>query len=253
MSQDSFIYGIHVVRSVLERDPVRVKELWVDRARRDQRLSDVVHLAESQGLGAQRVDGRRLEQLAGVGHHQGVVARCVPSPAWTEQELMRRLDTGPQPPLLLVLDGVTDPHNLGACLRTADAAGVLAVVAPRDRAVGLTPTARKVASGAAETTPFVQVTNLARTLEALKERGLWVAGADDAAQRDLHETDLAGPLVLVVGAEGRGLRRLTRERCDFLLRIPMLGSVESLNVSVATGICLYEALRQRRTPDGPER
>ncbi len=249
MSRDDLIYGIHPVQTLLEHEPARIKELWVDRGRRDRRLSELLRLAESQGLSVQSMDGRRLEQLVGGTHHQGVVASCVPSRVLGEQDLLQRLDASPGPPLLLVLDGVTDPHNLGACLRTADAAGVLAVVAPRDRAVGLTPTVRKVASGAAETLPFVQVTNLSRTLAALKERGIWVAGTDDAAEQALHESDLRGPLALVMGAEGRGLRRLTRERCDFLLRIPMLGTVESLNVSVATGVCLYEALRQRQAGD----
>lgn len=245
LSHDDLIYGIHAVRAVLEREPGRVRELWIDRGRRDQRLRDVLDLASSHGLSTQPSDGRKLDQLAGDANHQGVVARCVPARVLGEQDLLQRLEASSEPPLLLILDGVTDPHNLGACLRTADAAGVSAVVAPRDRAVGLTPTVRKVASGAVETMPFVQVTNLGRTLSALKERGIWVAGSDDQAEHVLYDSDLRGPLALVIGAEGRGLRRLTRERCDFLLRIPMLGSVESLNVSVATGICLYEAVRQR--------
>ena len=160
------------------------------------------------------------------------------------------IEASTSPPLLLVLDGITDPHNLGACLRTADASGVLAVIAPKDKSVGLTPTVRKVASGAAETVPFVQVTNLARTLDQLKARGVWVVGTADDGEASIHEADLKGPLALVMGAEGKGMRRLTREKCDVLVRIPMLGQVESLNVSVATGVCLYEALRQRGAGSG---
>jgi 23S rRNA (guanosine2251-2'-O)-methyltransferase len=245
MSQDAFIYGIHTVRVLLRREPGRIKELWIDAGRRDRRVGELNELAAAQGLRVQGGDAQTLERLVGDVPHQGVAARCIASRVLGEPDLSALLEASPEPALLLVLDGVTDPHNLGACLRTADAAGVLAVVAPRDRAVGLTPTVRKVACGAAETTPFVQVTNLARTLAALKEGGVWVAGTDDAAEQGLHDADLSGPLALVMGAEGKGLRRLTRERCDFLLRIPMRGAVESLNVSVATGICLYEALRQR--------
>ena len=177
--------------------------------------------------------------------HQGVVARCRAVTVWQEDDLDQLLDGLSVPPLLLVLDGVQDPHNLGACLRSADAAGVHAVIAPRDRAVGLTPVVRKVASGAAETVPFIQVTNLARTLRTLKDKGLWTVGADAEGDGDVFSADLRGPTVLVMGAEGQGMRRLTREHCDLLVRIPMQGTVESLNVSVATGICLFEAVRQR--------
>ncbi|MGD8498782.1 MAG: RNA methyltransferase substrate-binding domain-containing protein, partial [Chromatiales bacterium] len=176
MSQDHFIHGIHAVRMLLQREPGRIKELWIDAGRRDRRVGELNELAAAQGLRVQGGDARTLERLVGDVPHQGVVARCIPSRVLSEPDLSALLEASAEPALLLVLDGVTDPHNLGACLRTADAAGVLAVVAPRDRAVGLTPTVRKVASGAAETTPFVQVTNLARTLAALKEGGVWVAG-----------------------------------------------------------------------------
>ncbi|MBS0395808.1 MAG: 23S rRNA (guanosine(2251)-2'-O)-methyltransferase RlmB, partial [Proteobacteria bacterium] len=183
--------------------------------------------------------------LAGGGVHQGVVARVAPLAPLAEDELLMRLGGGTRPPLLLVLDGVQDPHNLGACLRTADGAGVDAVIVPRDRASGLTAVVRKVAAGAAETVPFTQVTNLARFLRALKEQGVWVVGADGEAEALHTAADLTGPVALVLGAEGTGMRRLTREQCDLVVRLPMLGAVESLNVSVAAGVLLYEVLRQR--------
>jgi 23S rRNA (guanosine2251-2'-O)-methyltransferase len=192
-----------------------------------------------------RTPRQQLDQLLPALRHQGAVARCHGAPRWSEADLEVLLIGLPHPPLVLVLDGIQDPHNLGACLRSADAAGVHAIVAPRDRAVGITPAVRKVASGAAETVPFVQVTNLARTLRHLQELGLWRVGAAGEAPVTLYEVDLRGPLALLLGAEGKGLRRLTREHCDTLVRIPMLGAVASLNVAVATGICLFEAQRQR--------
>jgi 23S rRNA (guanosine2251-2'-O)-methyltransferase len=192
------------------------------------------------------VDAASLDKLADGGRHQGVLAEVAARSGDPETQLEEALEAAGPTPLLLVLDGVQDPHNLGACLRSADAAGVAAVIAPRDRAAGLTPVVRKVAAGAAEAVPFVAVVNLARTLRELKERGLWLVGTDDSADKSLHDVDLTGPLALVMGSEGEGMRRLTRECCDQLVSIPMAGAVESLNVSVATGVVLFEAVRQRR-------
>ena len=239
------ILGLHAVRGAVKREPDRIEALWVDKRRKDQRLGDILALARRHGVKVQSVSREELDKLADGARHQGVVARFAGTPAGSEDTLWDLLDSLDSSPLLLVLDGVTDPHNLGACLRTADAAGVNAVIAPRDRAAGLTPVVRKVASGAAESVPFVQVTNLARTLDAIKERGVWVVGADGDVDDSLYGADLSGPLAVVFGAEGQGLRRLTRERCDHLVAIPMAGQVESLNVSVACGVVLFEVRRQR--------
>ncbi|HDP88647.1 MAG TPA: 23S rRNA (guanosine(2251)-2'-O)-methyltransferase RlmB [Thioalkalivibrio sp.] len=244
MSRESRVFGLHAVTAALRNDPENVTRLLVDRGRHDRRLKEVLELAREHGVRVEQVDARQLEREAGSDRHQGVVARYQAPEALGEEALDDILATHPQP-LLLVLDSVTDPHNLGACLRTADAAGVAAVIVPRDKAVGLTPTVRKVACGAAESVPFIQVTNLARTLDSLKQQGLWVIGAAGEGAAELYDVDFTGGCVLVMGAEGSGMRRLTREHCDHLVRIPMRGQVESLNVSVATGICLYEALRQR--------
>jgi 23S rRNA (guanosine2251-2'-O)-methyltransferase len=240
-----FLYGLHAVQAALERAPGDVSELWVDAKRHDQRISGIVQLAEAAGVTVHTVDKRELEGMVPDGRHQGVVARAVAPKVYSEAELDALLDRLAVPPFLLILDGVTDPHNLGACLRSADAAGVQAVIAPKDRAASLTPTVIKVASGAAQTVPFVQVTNLARCLRDLKERGIWLVGLDGYAEQTVYDTDLKGPLAIVMGAEGQGLRRLSKEHCDYLVNIPMAGTVESLNVSVATGVCLFEALRQR--------
>jgi 23S rRNA (guanosine2251-2'-O)-methyltransferase len=218
----------------------------LERRRRERRLGEVAELARKAGVPVRQVDRDELDRTAEGANHQGVLARVRTPAARTEKDLARILDGANGPALMLILDGVQDPHNLGACLRTADAAGVQAVVAPKDSAVGLTPVACKVASGAAETLPYVQVTNLARTMDCLKERGIWLVGTAGDAATGLFDRDLTVPLALVMGSEGKGLRRLTRERCDLLARLPMLGTVESLNVSVAAGICLYETLRQRR-------
>jgi 23S rRNA (guanosine2251-2'-O)-methyltransferase len=220
-----------------------VSEVHVDVARRDQRMRQLVERAQAAGVRVVDSDDARLTQLAGTPRHQGVVARVTPLPQ--SHSLDDLLDAVDGPPLLLVLDGVTDPHNLGACLRVADGAGVHAVMAPKDHAVGLNATVAKVASGAAETVPYLMVTNLARTLNELKERDILVVGTSDDAPITLYEADLKGAVALVLGAEGKGLRQLTRKTCDVLVRIPMLGAVESLNVSVASGVCLYEARRQR--------
>jgi len=241
----SLIAGLHAVLGALKREPARVEALWVDNRRRDRRIGEILAMAHSQGIQVQRVPRETLDTLVPDARHQGVVARFAGRPAGDEDTLWDLLEGLNVPPMLLVLDGVTDPHNLGACLRTAAAAGAQALIVPRDRAAGLTPVVRKVASGAAESLPFVQVTNLARTLDAIKSRGIWVVGADGGAPTTLHAANLSGPLALVLGAEGQGLRRLTRERCDLLVAIPLCGPIESLNVSVACGVCLFEAKRQR--------
>lgn len=245
MSGSHRVFGLHAVLAALRRRPVPVHTLWVDAGRRDARMREILDAAGKAGVAVQRVDGEALDRLCPGERHQGVVADAEATEGVTEADLPDLVARTGRP-LLLVLDGVTDPHNLGACLRTADAAGAAAVVVPRDRAAGLTPVVRKVASGAAEHVPFVQVTNLARTLDALKSAGVWVVGASDDAPGTLYQADLKGPLALVLGAEGQGMRRLTRERCDLLVCIPMQGSVSSLNVSVAAGICLFEAVRQRQ-------
>jgi len=239
------IVGIHSVRAALRHGGEDILEVWLENRGRDRRLGELAALAQGAGVAVQRVTGDKLDKAAEGAHHQGVLAWVRLPTACQETELDAILDNTPGPPLLLILDGVQDPHNLGACLRTADATGVQALIAPKDKAVGLTAVACRVASGAARTIPYIRVTSLARTIEGLKERGLWLTGTAAEATDGLFETDLTGPLALVMGGEGQGLRRLTRERCDWLVRLPMFGTVESLNVSVATGVCLYEALRQR--------
>ena len=241
------VFGLHAVAALLEHEPGRVTRLWVLASRKDARLNRLVDLARKRGVPINESTRVELDSLAEGARHQGVVAAYAGESApLGEADLERLLDAVQEgPALVLVLDGVQDPHNLGACLRTADAAGAHAVVAPRDRAVGLTPAVLKVASGAAESVPFVPVTNLARTLRALKDRGLKVVGAAGEAEQSVFAADLSGPLALVMGGEGGGLRRLTREQCDALVRIPMAGAVESLNVSVAAAVCLYEVVRQR--------
>ena len=239
------IYGMHAVRIMLERHPERVHNVRIAQQREDPRVRAIDELARRHHRPVQRVEVQALKQLLGDVAHQGVAADITPLPPWTEDELLAALQSA-SAPLLLALDGVQDPHNLGACLRSADACGALAVIVPRDRAAQVTPTVRKVAVGAAETTPVVAVTNLVRTLKLLKQAGLWVVGADAAGDKSAHQADLKGPVVLVLGAEGTGLRRLTQQTCDFLVRLPQLGAVESLNVSVAAGMLLYEAVRQRQ-------
>lgn len=242
----SLVYGLHAVRAVLAARPQDVLRLSIAAARDDARMRELRELAAARGVKAAPATAESLDSETGGAAHQGVVAEVRPSVPLDENSLLDLLTTQSRPALVLVLDGVSDPHNLGACLRTADAAGATAVVAPRDRAASLTPVVRKVAAGAAETIPFAQVTNLARALRDLKEAGLWIAGTAGDGEQELFAADLTGPLALVFGSEGKGLRRLTRECCDFTLRLPMIGAVSSLNVSVAAGIALYEALRQRR-------
>jgi 23S rRNA (guanosine2251-2'-O)-methyltransferase len=243
MSAARILFGFHAVTVRLKTAPGSIVELYIDGTRRDQRMRQFVERAKEAGVRLIESDELRLQSLAGTHRHQGVVAKATAAPA--SKSLDDLLDTVEGPPLLLVLDGVTDPHNLGACLRVADGAGAHAVVAPKDHAVGLNATVAKVASGAAETVPYFMVTNLARTLGELKERNIWVVGTADDAPRTLYAADLKQPLALVLGAEGAGLRQLTRKTCDELVSLPMAGAVESLNVSVASGICLYEAVRQR--------
>jgi 23S rRNA (guanosine2251-2'-O)-methyltransferase len=244
MKSAETIFGLHPVRSMLERHPERVLTVRLAERRDDPRVRAIEELARKQQRPVERLDAQALKRLLGDVVHQGVTAQITPLPPWSEDELLAALQNA-SAPVLLALDGVQDPHNLGACLRTADACGVLAVIIPKDRAAQLTPAARKVAAGAAETTPVVAVTNLVRTLKLLKEAGLWVVGADAAADKSADAVDFKGPVVLVLGAEGAGLRQLTRQNCDFLARLPQLGAVESLNVSVAAGMLLYEAARQR--------
>lgn len=244
MKNTETIYGVHPVRVLLERHPERVIAVKLADRRDDPRVREIEELAQKYKRPIHRIDSHALKQSLGDVTHQGVVADISPLPPWTEDDLLEALQTAKNP-LLLALDGVQDPHNLGACLRTADACGALAVVVPRDRAAQLTATVRKVAVGAAETTPVVAVTNLVRTLKLLKEAGLWVVGADAEGAKPAHEVDLKGGIVLVLGAEGAGLRHLTRQTCDWMVRLPQLGTVESLNVSVAAGMLLYEAVRQR--------
>ena len=229
---------------MLARHPERVAAVRIAERRDDARVRAIEELARRQQRPVERIDPQALKRLVGDVVHQGVAAQITPLAPWSEDELLAALSAATAP-LLLALDGVQDPHNLGACLRTADACGALAVIVPRDRAAQVTPTVRKVAAGAAEVTPVVAVTNLSRSLKLLKNAGLWVVGADAAAESQADSVDLKGPVVLVLGAEGTGLRQLTRQNCDFLVRLPQLGAVESLNVSVAAGMLLYEAARQR--------
>src|SRR5487761_1956447 len=243
MAETRIIHGFHAVISRIRQNADGITEIYVDSQRRDPRARDLLKLAETHGVRVVPLDGKRLDGLAGNSRHQGVVANV--DAAQRVQHLDDVLDTLTEPALLLVLDGVQDPHNLGACLRSADAFGVHAVIAPKDRAVGINATVEKVACGAAQTVPYITVTNLARTLRELQERDIWVIGMDGEAETNLYDVQHQGAVALVLGAEGEGLHRLTKETCDQLVRIPMFGSVESLNVSVSTGVCLYEARRQR--------
>jgi 23S rRNA (guanosine2251-2'-O)-methyltransferase len=257
LNPSEIVYGLHAVQAVLAKDPSRVLRVYVLRGREDGRVVALLAAAAATQVTVERVDAARLARLAGDAVHQGVVAEVRPVVPWDEDRLSAELARLQDPavvaaaaggryaPLLLALDGVQDPHNLGACLRTADACGALAVLIPRDRAAQPNATMRKVAAGAAETTPIVVVTNLARCLRDLKQAGLWVVGAEAGAQKRAADVDMTGATVIVMGAEGGGLRQLTRQHCDLLVRLPSLGAVESLNVSVAAGMLLYEAQRQR--------
>ena len=242
-----YIYGLHAVSVLLQHTPQQVKQLFIQPTTSNPRVQKITQLAKQLQLRIQTTTPDALDKLAENGVHQGVIAELMPNTALTESDLMPLLDALTVPPFLLILDGVQDPHNLGACLRSANAAGVHAVIIPKDRAVHLTPVVYKIASGAANITPCIPVTNLARTMTQLKDRGIWIYGASDEVSQSIFEADLKGAIAWVLGAEGHGLRRLTRETCDVLFAIPMQGVVSSLNVSVATGICLFEAVRQRMT------
>lgn len=242
MSND-VVFGIHAVSAILARSPQDILEMFALKDREDKRLQPLLQQARQLGISIQFCNRKTLDEMT-KGQHQGIVAKARLSSGGNESDLTTILETNAKP-FLLVLDGVTDPHNLGAILRSADAAGVHAVIAPKDRSVKLTSVVRKVACGAAESVPFITVTNLARTLRQLQDAGVWVVGTAGETETLVYEADLKGPLALVLGAEGEGLRRLTRETCDALVKIPMFGSVSSLNVSVAAGICLFEAVRQR--------
>ena len=245
-TSNKILFGFHAVTVRVKTHPKSISEVHVDATRRDQRMRQFVERAKEAGLKVVDSDDERLSKLAGSSRHQGVVARVTAlAMLHSLDEVMEGLEAAEVVPLLLVLDGVTDPHNLGACLRVADGAGAHAVLAPKDHAVGLNATVAKVASGAAETVPYLMVTNLARSLNELKERDVWIIGTSDQAEKSIYDIDLKRPVALVLGAEGDGLRQLTAKTCDELVRIPMKGAVESLNVSVAAGVCLYEALRQR--------
>ncbi len=238
------IFGFHAVESALKNDPANILQLLVENNRHDKRIKDVVQMIESQGIAVEHLKKADLEKRCSSRKTQGIAILYRGSSAAPQVSLDKLLQKDDV--FLLVLDGIQDPHNLGACLRSADAAGVDAVIAPKDRAVGITPVVRKVACGAAESVPFIQVTNLARTLKQLQDAGVWIAGAAGEAEQLIYDVDLSGKLALAMGAEEKGLRRLTRENCDSLIKLPMAGQVESMNVSVATGICLFEAVRQRR-------
>jgi 23S rRNA (guanosine2251-2'-O)-methyltransferase len=241
--KSKMIFGFHAVTSRIRHEASSVEEIYVDSGRSDGRMKELIQAAKAAGVRVIPTDDQRLSNIVGTRRHQGVVAKAGElSLARNLDELLDAIDG---PPLLLVLDGITDPHNLGACLRVADGVGAHAVIAPKDRAVGLNATAAKVASGAAETVPYITVTNLARTLRELKDRDIMLVGTTDDVEKNIYGVDLRGGIAIVMGSEGEGMRRLTRETCDVLVQIPMFGSVESLNVSVASGVCLYEARRQR--------
>lgn len=249
MKKQDITFGIHAVEAVLKHSPERVIEMWVQAGRDDQRLTTLLEMAAEYGISVQTSARKVLDEKSANGQHQGVLARVKGVKQLNDNDLLALLEKineeKTETPFFLILDGVTDPHNLGACLRNADAAGVHGVIVPRDNSVGLTPTVSKVACGAAEVVPLFQVTNLARTMKSLQEKGVWIVGAAGEADSDLYKTDLKGSLAIAMGAEDKGLRRLTRESCDSIASIPMSGSVSSLNVSVASGICLFEAVRQR--------
>ncbi|MGB1237590.1 MAG: 23S rRNA (guanosine(2251)-2'-O)-methyltransferase RlmB [Pseudomonadales bacterium] len=244
MKLDS-IFGFHAVETLLKNDAGRARKLMLIAERKDQRIARVLEMAQALGIAVEKCNRKALDDLTQRAKHQGVALLCEPVKARDESYLDALLDNLEGNPFLLVLDGVTDPHNLGACIRSADAAGVHAVIAPKDKSAPLNATVAKVACGAADVVPYVQVTNLTRTLQQLQQRGVWIAGTAGEAEQLAFDADLTGPLAIVMGAEGEGMRRLTRENCDFLLKLPMAGEVSSLNVSVATGICLFEAVRQR--------
>jgi 23S rRNA (guanosine2251-2'-O)-methyltransferase len=238
------IFGLHSVQAILKTAPQRILNMYVLQGRSDQRLQKILQSAETNGIAVASTSRQKLDEMCQDENHQGLVAVCTPGEIQDETFLFKLLDNLSEPAFLLILDGVTDPHNLGACMRSAEAAGVHAVIAPKDKSAGLTPVARKVACGAAEVLPFVTVTNLARALKKLQDKGVWLYGTSGDAEKSIYETSLTGSIAILMG--GDGMRRLTTETCDHLMNIPMSGMVSSLNVSVATGVCLFEAVRQRR-------
>lgn len=242
---EQFIYGVHAVSALLTNPHRTTKKLILCQDRSDKRLQDIIDKAMQLHINIEKMSMQKMNQRFENLTHQGVVAIATSLPDYNESHLLALLESSKQPALILILDGITDPHNLGACLRTADATAVDFVVIPKDKSAGITPVVSKVACGAAESVPLVRVTNLARSMRLLKEAGVWIYGAAGEASSSLYQIDYTGTVAIVMGAEGEGLRRLTREHCDNLFSLPMLGSVESLNVSVATGVCLYEILRQR--------
>ncbi|TXL13019.1 23S rRNA (guanosine(2251)-2'-O)-methyltransferase RlmB [Methylococcaceae bacterium HT4] len=239
------IFGVHAAQAALDYAPKKIKQAWVDQKRQDERLMSLVKGLQKHNIRPEKADRKKLDNLSKGSNHQGIILEVEMPAMRSESDLKAVVGSGKQIPFWLILDHVQDPQNLGACLRTADAAGVQGVIVTKDQAVGITPTVCKVASGAAETVPVYQVTNLSRTINWLKDQGIWIAGAAGEAEQTIYEMDVNMPLALVMGAEEKGLRRLTREQCDFLVKIPMQGSVESLNVSVAAGVLIYEILRQR--------
>lgn len=241
------IFGVHAAQAALDYAPKKIKQAWVDQKRQDERLLSLVKGLQKHNIRPEKADRKKLDNLSKGSNHQGIVLEVEMPAMRSESDLKAVVESGKQMPFWLILDHVQDPQNLGACLRTADAAGVQGVIVTKDQAVGITPAVCKVASGAAETVPVYQVTNLSRTISWLKEQGIWIAGAAGEAEQTIYEMDVNMPLALVMGAEEKGMRRLTREQCDFLLKIPMQGSVESLNVSVAAGVLIYEIFRQRST------
>ena len=244
MSELEITFGLHAVSALLDKEPEKIKRLLVLKGRKDQRLESLLVAARKSGVSIENLERHQLDKRES-GNHQGVIAECDALSEMEEGDLETLLQSLKEKPFLLVLDGVTDPHNLGACLRSADAAGVHAVIAPKDKSAPLNGVARKVACGAAEHVPYIKVTNLARTLRWLQQYGVWLIGAAGETDKTIYQADFNGPIALLMGAEGKGLRRLTKDHCDELIKIPMSGSVSSLNVSVATGICLFEAVRQR--------
>jgi len=242
---ETWIVGINPVESALANDPERVRELLVEQNSKNARINEILAIARKRGIQVRTMGKDQLEKMSGEARHQGVVARYETPPMLGENDLEGLVEAAGHDALVLVLDGVTDPHNLGACLRSAAAAKVTAVVVPKDRAVGLTPTVRRASAGGADLVPLVAVTNLARALRTLKDAGVWITGLAGETDQSIYQVDFKGPVALVLGSEGDGMRHLTRETCDFVAKIPMPGSMESLNVSVATGIVLFEALRQR--------
>ena len=246
MTQNITACGFHAIQTVLDWEPERIIGVWLDKTRHDARMSSLLKQLDEKKIAFQLVDKNKLERLSKGNNHQGVIVELNVAAMRNENDLLTALDNNPKPPLLMVLDQIQDPHNFGACLRTAEAAGVDGVIIAKDNSVGFTPTVLKTSSGAFEFVPVYQVTNLRRLLKILQDRGIWVVGACGDGKQSIYTADLTGALAIVMGSEGSGMRRLTREACDFLVKIPMLGRVESLNVSVATGVILYEALRQRQ-------